>query len=187
MQKCHFSRLCNCMTLLAVCCYGHEQYGSFASLKIEKKRHVQHVVFSPFFFIWHSPKINTGFIDRLSITRRYENWIPPQTKSSSPHNALFFISANTSLITSIFQVTNCILLQTRDVRRSDYSPAIVLSEEKDNLKLKIGEKEKWTNKGTNKQQQPNSCIHDTCTFVHMCTKFQLSMPHSSWEKCDDNY
>ena len=24
-------------------------------------------------------------------------------------------------------------------------------------------------------------------IVHMCTKFQPSRPHSSWEKCDENF
>ena len=39
---------------------------------------------------------------------------------------------------------------TRAVRGSDYSPAIVLSEEKDKF-VTENLKEKWTNKGTNKQ------------------------------------
>ena len=63
---------------------------------------------------------------------------------------------------------------TRAVRGSDYSSAIVLSEEKEKFVLKIGEKEKWTNKGTNKQQQPNSCIHDrstNCQHVHQVSTF----------------
>ena len=38
-----------------------------------------------------------------------------------------------------------------------------ITEERQICKWKIGEKKKWTNKGTNKQQQPYSCIHDTCT------------------------
>ena len=33
------------------------------------------------------------------------------------------------------------------------------------------------NKGTNKQEQPDSSIHDTS--VHVCTKFQPSRPHIS--------
>ena len=44
------------------------------------------------FLLTHSQKINTGFIDQLSITRRrYGNCIPLQTKCSSQQSALFFI------------------------------------------------------------------------------------------------
>ena len=53
--------------------------------------------------------------------------------------------------------------------------------------LKIGEKEKWRNKGMNKHQQPDSGTHDTSATVHVCTKFQSSRPHSSWEKCDEKF
>ena len=35
------------------------------------------------------------------------------------------------------------------------------------------------------QQQPYSGIHDTS--VHVFTKFQSSMPHSSGEKCDEKF
>ena len=52
--------------------------------------------------------------------------------------------------------------------------------------LKIGEKEKWRNKMT-KQQQPDSGTHKHLPIVHVCTKFQSSRPHSSWEKCDENF
>ena len=65
----------------------------------------------------HSPKINTGFFDQLSITRRNGNCIPPHTKSSSPQKLHYFSSlCNTSLITSIFQVTNCIHLRNTPPR-----------------------------------------------------------------------
>ena len=64
--------------------------------------------------------------------------------------------------------------QTRAVRGSDYSPAIVLSEEKD----------KWQIKGRIRSSSliPVYTIH--LPTVHVCTKFQTSRPHSSWEKCD---
>ena len=39
--------------------------------------------------------------------------------------------------------------------------------------LKIGEKEKWSNKGMNKQQQPDSGIHDTS--AHCPRVYQLSI------------
>ena len=129
---------------------------------------------------------------------------------------------------------------TRAVRGSDYSPTIVLSEEKDKFVTENWRKrKKWTNKATNKQQQPNSCINHTCTHcphvpsfkflglkapeknvtkivnvwklerkknkeikgqtsgsslilvhpptVNKCTKFKLFWPHSSGEKCDENF
>ena len=46
------------------------------------------------------------------------------------------------------------------------------------------------NKGTNKQQQPDSgipvhTIH--LPTVDVCTKFQPSRPHSSCEKCDEKF
>ena len=47
---------------------------------------------------------------------------------------------------------------------------------------------KWINKETINKQQPDSSIHNSSThFVHMCTKFQLCRPHSSWEKCEENF
>ena len=49
------------------------------------------------FPVSHSPKINTGIIDQLSITRRYGNCIPTQTKNSSHQNALFFTSPQTHI------------------------------------------------------------------------------------------
>ena len=50
--------------------------------------------------------------------------------------------------------------------------------------LKIGEKEKWRIKGhiSSSSLIPVYTIH--LPTVHVCTKFQPSRPHSSWEKCD---
>ena len=39
--------------------------------------------------------------------------------------------------------------------------------------LKIGEKEKWKNKGMNKQQQPNSGIHDTSAHCPRVYQFSI--------------
>ena len=45
-----------------------------------------------------------------------------------------------------------------------------------------------TNKGKNKQQQQSdSYIHDNLPSVQVCTKFQPSRPHSSWQKCDRHF
>ena len=52
--------------------------------------------------------------------------------------------------------------------------------------LKIGEKEKWRNKGTNKQQLDSVYMIHLPT-VDVCTNFQSSRPHSSWEKCDKKF
>ena len=49
------------------------------------------------FPVSHSPKINTGIIDQLSITRRYRNCIPIRTKNSSHQSALFFTSPQTHI------------------------------------------------------------------------------------------
>ena len=49
------------------------------------------------FPVSHSPKINTGLIDQLSVTRRYGNCIPTQTKKCSHQNALFFTSTQTHI------------------------------------------------------------------------------------------
>ena len=46
-----------------------------------------------------------------------------------------------------------------------------------NVFMKIGEEEKWRNKGMNKQQQPDSGIHDTsanCPRVYQVTTIQAS-------------
>ena len=52
--------------------------------------------------------------------------------------------------------------------------------------LKIWEKEKWI-----KEQISSSSLILVYTIhlptIHMCTKFQSSRPHSSWEKCDENF
>ena len=77
---------------------------------------------------------------------------------------------------------------TRAVRGPDYSPAIVLSEEKDKFVT-----ENWRKKknGPIKRQIDSSSLIPVYTIhapiVHMCTKFQISRPHSSWDKCDKNY
>ena len=47
---------------------------------------------------------------------------------------------------------------------------------------------KWRNKGINKQQQPDSGIHDTsahCPRVYQVSIF--SRPHRSGEKCDEKF
>ena len=51
----------------------------------------------------------------------------------------------------------------------------------------MGEKEKWRNKGTNKQQQPDSVYMVHLPTIHVCTKFQSSSPHSFREKCDKKF
>ena len=53
--------------------------------------------------------------------------------------------------------------------------------------LKIGEKEKWKIKGqiSSSSLIPVYTIH--LSIVHMCTKFQPSRLHSSWEKCDEKF
>ena len=53
--------------------------------------------------------------------------------------------------------------------------------------LKTGEKDKWRNKGTNKSSSLIPVHMILLPTVHVCTKFQSSMPHSSREKCDENY
>ena len=70
---------------------------------------------------------------------------------------------------------------TRAVRGSDYSPAIVLSEEKDkSYKLKIGKTEKGRNNEMKKYEQPDFSIHNTLYLFFMfvtlyCFNF-LSLP-----------
>ena len=53
--------------------------------------------------------------------------------------------------------------------------------------LKIGEKEKWKIKGriSTNSLIPVYRIH--LPTVHVCTKFQPSRPHSSWEKFDKKF
>ena len=91
------------MTLLAVCCYCHQQYGSFASLKIEKKRQAQHLVFSPFSFIWRTVQKWT-----LDLSTSWASHVAMEIaslhrKKQFPLKCIsFHPSANTSLITSIF-------------------------------------------------------------------------------------
>ena len=53
--------------------------------------------------------------------------------------------------------------------------------------LKIGEKGKWRNIGMNKSSSliPVYKIH--LPIVYVCTQFQSSRPHSSWEKCDEKF
>ena len=53
--------------------------------------------------------------------------------------------------------------------------------------LKIGEKEKWRNKGMNKSSSLIPVYTIRLPTVHVCTKFQSSRPHSSWEKCDEKF
>ena len=52
---------------------------------------------------------------------------------------------------------------------------------------KLGEKEKWRNKGMNESSSliPVYKIH--LPTVYVCTKFQSSRPNSSWEKCDEKF
>ena len=59
------------------------------------------------FLVTHEPKINTEFIDQLSITRHYGNCIPTETKNLLPSKCIIFhLSANTHLIQCICQVTH---------------------------------------------------------------------------------
>ena len=90
---------------------------------------------------------------------------------------------------------NRILKRTRTVRGTDYSPATAPSYEKDTLrtenrrnrKNENWEKEKWRNKGMNKQLQPDSGIHNTsahCPHAYQVSTFKASQ---SWEKCDETF
>ena len=49
------------------------------------------------FPVSHSPKITCKHWDQLSITRRYGNCIPTQTKNSSHQSALFFTCPQTHI------------------------------------------------------------------------------------------
>ena len=55
-----------------------------------------------------------------------------------------------------------------------------------NFSVENGEKDKWRNKGTNKQQQPDSSIHDTsahCPRVYQVSIFLASqLPRKAWRK-----
>ena len=56
----------------------------------------------------------------------------------------------------------------------------------DNL---LGEKEKWTNKGNDKQQHADSLLHNTAqqVILNICTKFQNPRRSSSWKIFDTNF
>ena len=51
--------------------------------------------------------------------------------------------------------------------------------------MKIGEKEKWKNKGMNKSSSMISVYTIHPPIFHMCNKFQPSRPHCSGGKCDE--
>ena len=53
--------------------------------------------------------------------------------------------------------------------------------------LKIGEKEKWKIKGTNKSSILILVYMTHLPTFYVCTKFQFSRPHSSWEKSDETF
>ena len=79
--------------------------------------------------------------------------------------------------------SHAVPIKTRAVRGSDCSPAIMLSEEKDKFVT-----ENWRERKI--EQISSSSLISVyiiyASIVHMYTKFQLSRPHSSWEKCDKN-
>ena len=73
--------------------------------------------------------------------------------------------------------------QTRGVRGSNYSPAMVPSEEEDKLvteNWRDGKKEEIKGRISISSLIPVYTIYRAS--LHVCIKFQLSMPHSSWEK-----
>ena len=78
--------------------------------------------------------------------------------------------------------------KTRAVRGSDYSSAIVLSEEKDKF---VTENRRERKNGLIKRQISSSSLIPVyiihAPIVHMCTKSQLSRPHSPCEKCDEKF
>ena len=49
------------------------------------------------------------------------------------------------------------------------------------------EKEKWTNKGNDKQQKTDSLLHNTTVIPNICTKYQNPRRSSSWEIFDTNF
>ena len=53
--------------------------------------------------------------------------------------------------------------------------------------LKTGEKDNWKIKGRISSSSPIPVYTIHLSTVHVCTKFQPSRPHSSWEKCDKNF
>ena len=56
----------------------------------------------------------------------------------------------------------------------------VIGAENSVTKCFIGEKEKWTNKGNDKQQHADSLLHNTTSHTkHFCTKFQNPRHRSS--------
>ena len=67
---------------------------------------------------------------------------------------------------------------SRTARGSDYSPAIVLSEEKDKLVTENWRDRKKKNR-TNKYEQPDSSIHDTLTDSSFFNWLCLTVPEKN--------
>ena len=55
----------------------------------------------------------------------------------------------------------------------------VIGAENSVTKCFIGEKEKWTNKGNDKQQHADSLLHNTTVIPNICAKFQNPRRSSS--------
>ena len=63
----------------------------------------------------------------------------------------------------------------------------VIGAENSETKSFNGEKEKWTNKGNDKQQHADSLLHNTTVISNICTKFKNPRRSSAWEIFDTTF